>query len=263
MRRLCLCLILVFAWSANAQAQIGVTDVATTIRSRITAAVQELLHFLQREQHEQLRRMAERLSRFTNLSRYGVPDPPPWRTHDFENAALFHFSRPYHAALNYGDSAGTAYLAISHAVLAAEPALSALPAAARRSIAARLATLNVSDAAIITATHQSGQIRLNGRRELQAIEGLERDVTNGSSEQSTTAVLDKISGSVLIGARQGEARGQLLTGVVEQLLLENKRARDVDAAAMNMQLVTWRDRAAADEAMVAGTGDALRTWRQP
>jgi hypothetical protein len=32
---------------------------------------------------------------------------------------------------------------------------------------------------------------------------------------------------------------------------------------MNMQLVTWRDRAAANETMVAGTGDALRTWRQP
>jgi hypothetical protein len=32
---------------------------------------------------------------------------------------------------------------------------------------------------------------------------------------------------------------------------------------MNMQLVTWRDAAAANEAFVAGTGDALRTWRQP
>jgi hypothetical protein len=32
---------------------------------------------------------------------------------------------------------------------------------------------------------------------------------------------------------------------------------------MNMQLVTWRDRRAANEAFVAGTGDALRTWRQP
>ena len=69
--------------------------------------------------------------------------------------------------------------------------------------------------------------------------------------------------TVLIGARQREARGQLLTGVVEQLLIENKRARDADAAAMNMQLVTWRDRAAANDAMVAGTADALRTWRQP
>ncbi len=263
MRRLGLSLLLVLVGAGSVQAQITVTDVATTIRSRITAVVQEYLHILQRDQHSQLRRMAQRLSMFTDLGKFRVPDPPKWRIHDFEDPRLFHFSRPYHAALNYGDAAGSAYLAISHPVLPAEQAMSRLPPAARRFLSARLATLNAADAAIITATHQSGQTRLNGRRELSAIDGLERDVTNGTLEQSTTAVLDKISGAVLIGARQREARGQLLTGVVEQLLIENKRGRDADASAMNMQLVTWRDRAAANEAMVAGTGDALRAWRQP
>jgi hypothetical protein len=29
-----------------------------------------------------------------------------------------------------------------------------------------------------------------------------------------------------------------------------------------MQLVTWRDGQAVNDAFVAGTGDALRTWRQ-
>ena len=56
---------------------------------------------------------------------------------------------------------------------------------------------------------------------------------------------------------------QLLAGVVEQLLIDTKRARDSDVAAMNMQLVNWRDGRAANEAFVAGSGDALRTWRQP
>jgi hypothetical protein len=56
---------------------------------------------------------------------------------------------------------------------------------------------------------------------------------------------------------------QLLSGIVEQLLIDTKRARDADAAAMNMQLVTWRDGRAANAAFVAGSGDALRTWRQP
>jgi hypothetical protein len=31
---------------------------------------------------------------------------------------------------------------------------------------------------------------------------------------------------------------------------------------LNMQIVQWRDGRAANEAFVAGTGDALRTWRQ-
>ena len=56
---------------------------------------------------------------------------------------------------------------------------------------------------------------------------------------------------------------QLLAGVVEQLLVDTKRARDAEAAAMNMQLTTWRDGQAANDAFVAGPGDALRTWRQP
>jgi hypothetical protein len=76
-------------------------------------------------------------------------------------------------------------------------------------------------------------------------------------------VLDTISGAVLIGARQRQARTQLLTGIVEQLLVESKRARDADTAALNMQLTVWRDIQAANDAFVAGSGDALRTWRQP
>jgi hypothetical protein len=263
MRRLCLSLALVLAAVTGAHAQIGVTDVAVTARSRLTAILQEYLHLLQQDQHSQLRRMAQRLSMFTDLRKYRVPEPPRWRIHDSEGSGMFHFSWPYHAALNYGDASGSAYVGIAHAVLASEGALNRLPAHARRAMTARLATIDASDAAIIAATHQSGLTRFNGRRELQAIGGLERDVTDGTLEQSTTAVLDKISGAVLIGARQREARGRLLTGVVEQLLIENKRARDADAAAMNMQLVTWRDRTAANEAMVAGSGDALRTWRQP
>ena len=145
----------------------------------------------------------------------------------------------------------------------AAAALARLSPQAPARLLSQLATLDLADAAVIAATHDTGQLRYNGRRELAAIEALERDVTNGSLEQSTTAVLDKISGAGLIGARQRQARIQLLDGIVEQLLVESKRARDTEAAAMNMQLTAWRDRAAANQAFVAGAGDALRTWRQP
>src|SRR4030095_14222628 len=142
--------------------------------------------------------------------------------------------------------------------------LTQLPPAARRAIEARLATVDLTDASAISATHDTGQLRLNGRRrELQAINALEGHVVDPSNEQSATAVLDKISGAVLVAARQRQARVQLLAGVVEQLLIDSKRARDTDATAMNMQLVNWRDGRAANDAFVAGSGDALRTWRQP
>jgi hypothetical protein len=135
---------------------------------------------------------------------------------------------------------------------------------AQRALASRLATVELADAVAISAINDTGSLRLNGRRqELQAIDALESQVIDPSLEQSATAVLDKISGSILLGTRQRQARSQLLTAFVEQLLVDSKRARDVDTTAMNMQLVTWRDGRAANAAFVAGTGDALRTWRQP
>jgi len=55
----------------------------------------------------------------------------------------------------------------------------------------------------------------------------------------------------------------LLSHALEQLLARSKRLRDNEASAINMQLVTWRDGDAANQAFRNGMGDALRTWRQP
>jgi hypothetical protein len=242
-------------------AQLAVHDPAVTARNTMTAIVQEYLLNTEREQHRQLRRMARRLSEYTSLEKYAVPDPPRWRTHGGD---LFEFSQAYNDALIFGDPAGDAYLALSEPVVAAENLLARLSPTARRVLAARLATLDLTAATAIAGTNDTGQLRYNGRkRELPAINALEDDVIDPSNDQSATAVLDKISGAVLIGARQRQVRTQLLVDLVEELLVESKRTRDADAASIGMQLVTWRDSRAANAAFAAGMGDALRTWRQP
>jgi hypothetical protein len=253
-------LLLIYLAASSVSAQLVVNDPAVTARNAITATVKEYLLNVQREQHSKLRRMATRLSMHTNLGKYALPDPPRWRTHGGD----YLFAGPYNDALIFGDAGGAAYVELTHRLLSAAQGLSRLPADARRSLLAGLATIELTDAAAIAATHDSGQLRLNGRRrELQAIDALETHVIDPSNEQSATAVLDKISGAVVIAARQRQARAQLLAGIVEQLLVEGKRARDSEAAAMNMRLVTWRDGRAANEAFVAGSADALTTWRQP
>lgn len=262
MRKLVATVGLVVLFSVPGYGQMVVYDPAVTYRNSVTAVLKELLVRLQQQQHSELRRMAHRLSMFTSLAKFRLPDTPLWRIHDFESPT-FLFGRAYNAALNYGDRTGAAFLAVSHPVTDPAASLGRLAPAARRALLSRLATLDLSDSAVILATHDTGQLRYNGRRELSAIDGLERDVTNDSLEQSTTAILDKVSGASLIGARQRQAKIQLLDGIVEQLLVEGKRARDTEASAMNMQLVAWRDSVAANQAFVAGAGDALRTWRQP
>lgn len=244
----------------SASAQWAVFDAATTARNRTTAALKELLYRLQVQEHDKLLLMARRLSALTSLRRFALTDVPRWRTH---GSADFPFVQAYLDTLNFGDRSGAAYLALVER-LAQSPRLARLPPTARRAMVSRLATVDLADAVVIAGSNGTGQLRNAGRRlEIDAIDALERDVIDPSLEQSTTAVLDKISGAALIGARQRQARIQLLTGVLEQLLLDTKQLRDVDAAAMNAQLVTWRDKAAVDAAFVAGSGDALRTWRQP
>ena len=260
MRHLVLAILLVVMRSPLAEAQFVVHDAAVTSRNSVTAIVKEYLLNTQREQHERLRRMAARLSVHTNLAKYAVDETPRWHTHGGD----FLYSGAFNEALVVGDPSGAAYLAVSHPLVTGWDPLARLTPDASRALAARLATLNLADAVAIAATNDTGQLRLNGRRnELAAIDRLETHVVDPSNEQSATAVLDKIGGAVLIGARQRQARLQLLTGLVEQLLIDSKRNRDSEAASINMQLVTWRDAHHANHAFGAGTGDALRMWRQP
>jgi hypothetical protein len=260
MRRVLLFAAAVVLAARPLNAQISVYDPANTARNSISAGLEQFLLETERLQHAKLTDMARRLSAFADLRRFLLLDVPRWRTHGGD----FLYANGFNDALIFGDPLGAAYLAVSHAVVNARPLLGRLTPAAQRIFASRLATLEAADAAEIAGINDTGSLRLNGRKqELPAIDALEAQVIDPDSEQSSTAVLDKISGAILLGARQRQARSQLLAAFVEQLLIDSKRERDVDATAMNMQLVTWRDGRAANAAFVAGTGDALRTWRQP
>lgn len=244
----------------SARAQLVVTDPATTARNAATAVLKSSILETLTEQHGKLRRMARRLSAHTNLDKYASPEPPRWRTHDFET---FLYANGYHAALNYGDPAGTEYERVTRSRLPAAEMLARLGPAAREAVARGLATLDLADSAAIAATHQTGTLRYNGRRELRAIDALESHVIDPSQEQSATAVLDKISGTVLIETRQKQARLQFLAAIVEQLLIDNKRARDTEAAVLNMQLGRLREDRGEGWGFLTGAGNDLRTWRQP
>src|SRR5438132_1597085 len=112
--------------------------------------------------------------------------------------------------------------------------------------------------------HQVALVRGYHDRLQEAVQGLEGDVLNGLSRyHEMTAILDKIAAGELLGRRQDMATNQLLSHALEQLLARSKRERDTEASTINMQLTSWRDASAANAAFVAGTGDALRTWRQP
>jgi hypothetical protein len=246
--------------SESASAQLVVNDPTTTARNAVTAVLKSQSLQTLRLERDRLRQMSRRLSRYTSLDRYRLEEPPRWRTHGGD----FLFSQAYNDALIFGDSTGAAYLSLSRAVDNAGTLLDRLRPDARRAVIAQLATIDAAAASAIAGTHQTGQLRLSGRREeLPAIDALEAHVVDPSEEQSMTAVLDKISGAALIGARQKQARLELLTAIAEQLVVENKRARDAETAGMNMLVGRLRGGRDANASLVAGAAADLRGWRQP
>ena len=250
-----LCMGLSSAWA------LVVTDPGITARNAVTAVLKSRVLETLTEQHRRLRRMARRLSAHTNLDKYSLPDPPRWRTHGGDD---FLYTQHFNAALIFGDASGDAYVWVTRQVASAHDALNRLDPAARRAVLAQLATVDVADASAIAAIHQTGRLRFNGRKqELPAIEALEADVIDPSTEQSATAVLDKISGAALLETRQKQARLQLLTAIVEQILVENKRARDTEAAILNMQLGRLRGQPDEGGGFLWGAAIDLRRWRQP
>src|SRR5438270_384358 len=101
------------------RAQIVVHDPAVTLRNSLTAALEDALSAVQQDQRQQVSQMARRLSLFTTLEKYALTDTPAWRIHIFldapEEPVLF--ARNYHAALNYGDGSGSAYLGVTDPLL--------------------------------------------------------------------------------------------------------------------------------------------------
>lgn len=245
-----------------AWAQWVITDPSTTARNTVTAILKSSLLQTLNLERERLQKMSKRLSVLTPLRKYVLGDIPLWRTHAWDTDT-FPYAADYMAALTYGDSGGRGYLGVARHRLPADAVLAQAAAGARDTMSRALATLDAADSMLMAATHQTGMLRLNGRRELAAIDALERHVVDPSEEQSMTAVLDKISGAVLIETRQEQTRVQLLAAVAEQLIVENKRSRDAETAALNMQLGRLRGGRVANSSLLSGASADLRTWRQP
>ena len=58
------------------RAQIVVHDPAVTLRNSVTATIEQYLFNIQNEQRRQIRRMARRLSLFTDIGKYVLMDTP-------------------------------------------------------------------------------------------------------------------------------------------------------------------------------------------
>ena len=256
-RRTVVATVLLALCASPVQAQLVVIDPANLVQA-ILIAERAWRHYdeLQR-QYRTILRMGQGLG---SMGQYRIP-PVALTRHD---ASRWEYGRPWIQGLNSGDATGEAYRATILPVLRPTVMPSRLPASARRSLERQYATIEITDSVASMGGHQVALARGYHGRLQDAVQALEGDVLNGLLRyHEMTAILDKIAAGELLGRRQDMLSNQLLSHALEQLLARGKRLRDTEAATINMQLVTWRDARAANEAFAAGTGDALRTWRQP
>ena len=128
--------------------QLVVYDAATTARNTITAAVKQFLFETERQQHMKLREMARRLSALTNLRR-----SMRWRSAALEDARRRLLLRTaVQRCIDLWRLLWVGILELSQRLLADARLLDRLTSAARRLVQARLATVNLTDAAAIAAT---------------------------------------------------------------------------------------------------------------
>jgi len=256
-RRTLTVVVIVVACASPARAQWVVIDPGNLAQA-ISIAERTWRHYDElRRQYETILRMGRGLG---NMEGYRIPtiamtshDPGRWE-----------FGRPWIQGLNSGDATGAAYLATSVPLMRPTTMPARLTATARRALERQYATIEITDSVAMMGGHQVALARGYHGRLQEAVQALEGDVLNGLLRyHEMTAILDKIAAGELLGRRQDMLSNQLLSHALEQLLARGKRQRDTEAATMNMQLTTWRDASAANAAFVAGTGDALRNWRQP
>ncbi len=250
------CLVVAFI-AGPAQAQLVVIDPANLVQTTLIARRMQQHYEELRAQYLTVLRMAQKLG---NMEGYRIP-PIPIARHD---PGRWAYGRAWLQALNSGDTSGAAYLSTALPLLRPSVMPSRLTASARQALERQYATIEITDSVAIMGGHQVALARAYHGQLQEAVQALEGDVLNGlSSYHQMTAILDKIAAGELLARRQDMLSNQLLSHALEQLLARSKRLRDTEASTMNMQLVTWRDGRAANDAFVAGSGDALGTWRQP
>ena len=241
----------------NASAQLAVID-PSNLRETVLIAQRTQRHLEElRDQYQTILRMSR-----------GLGDLERYRTPGIAGASHNTLRWPYASAwlqgLNAGDPAGAAYDATTVALRPIESLPRNMSVAAHRTFSNQIASMELSDSVAMMAGHQIGAIRQYNGVLQRGVDSLEDDVMNGLARyHELTAILDKVAAGELLGRRQDMAANQLLSHAVEQLLARGKRLRDAEALTMNMQLTTWRNARRFNDAMVAGTSDALRTWRQP
>ena len=164
---------------------------------------------------------------------------------------------------NTGAGAQTGYVKATVALGNYGPVWGSLTAAQQDRLGRSYGSIEISDAAAQNALHQVGMIRGNSGATERAIARLAADASSNDPALNTeVGVLNQVSASGVIAARQQQNTNQLLAAMVDQQTAQSKMQRDAIAEAIAAD-VAARQNAAQNTAAIWGGTTAARMVRLP
>ena len=186
----------------------------------------------------------------------------PWRMAQAPSDA-YGLAGAYVAAINTGANVIGSY---SGAARRLRPwnSFTELPGAQGDHAKAQFATVEMADSAATGAMDIVGRVRANAQAVENSIGQLESDSLSQDANLNTeVAVLNKINAALIVELRNQQDTNKLLVALAENRIVETKRARDAEAAAIESDVAYRAGGRTILEGLNAGTNTAIRSWRLP
>jgi type IV secretion system protein TrbJ len=271
MKMLALVVCLALAIATPGFAILGIGDIVfdPTIYAN---AVQQYLQMVQqyeqlvqtyeqvRNQYEHMRRMAQQVPVDMNR-RYRALFSPP-RISSSPDA--YGTSGGWINGINSGSAIERGYAAATLPLRPYGAAFSLIPSDQADRVKASYATVELTDSANVYGLQTIGDLRGHADDLDRAIANLENDSLSGDPNMNTEiAVLNKINAANMLTVRNTQNANRLLVALAEEKIVEAKRQRDAEAAAIEQHARFLSEGRQALTEQGAGASQAMLSWRMP
>ena len=167
-------------------------------------------------------------------------------------------------AINKGSGVSGGYQQAIHPMGAYGDALSNVPADQVARVKTSYATVELADGANQNGIDLLGRVRANSPQVERAIQGLEDDSLSSDPNLNTeVSVLNKINAANLVSVRNTQDTNKLLVALTEQQIIEAKRKRDAEAAAINSHIRFMAEEQATLNAQTGDPSARMMAYRMP
>jgi type IV secretion system protein TrbJ len=186
----------------------------------------------------------------------------PWRNSSAANT--YGNTASWTTGINSGLSVQEGYAGATQPLSTYGAGLGNIPGDQVRRVKASYATVELTDGANLAAMQTLGELRAHAPAVEGAIANLEQDALSPDPDMNTEiALLNKINAAGMIAVRNSQDTNKLLAALAEEQIVDAKRKRDTEAAAIDQHVQFMTLARQAMTAQAADASSAMLAWRMP